>query len=132
MLEFKNRELLEKYQYNTVALSNDLMDRMHHIQSLERQGQNIDRIRLPFADSYLTAPIREAMHRKITAAAGSAATVEGVVRKWLSLYQGQGWNIDTCLTYDRRTSDGSFAGWMVSYPGYFMPKCGRTTNPSAV
>lgn len=65
MLEFKNRELLEKYQYNTVALSNDLMDRMHHIQSLERQGQNIDRIRLPFADSYLTAPIREAMHRKI-------------------------------------------------------------------
>ena len=52
MLEFKNRELLEKYQYNTVALSNDLMDRMHHIQSLERQGQNIDRIRLPFADSY--------------------------------------------------------------------------------
>lgn len=31
MLEFKNRELLEKYQYNTVALSNDLMDRMHHI-----------------------------------------------------------------------------------------------------
>ena len=37
MLEFKNRELLEKYQYNTVALSNDLMDRMHHIQSLERQ-----------------------------------------------------------------------------------------------
>ena len=40
MLEFKNRELLEKYQYNTVALSNDLMDRMHHIQSLERQGQN--------------------------------------------------------------------------------------------
>ena len=33
MLEFKNRELLEKYQYNTVALSNDLMDRMHHIQT---------------------------------------------------------------------------------------------------